>query len=351
MINWSFRYCYGRGAANVAVPAPRRALEMVPRRSSREFAAALAPLSFALLLPLSVLLLAVINWTLASTENISNNISNSRVTVVMERTAVPVAPKPIVQPSAETPAIELATAAVEPEPLPAENALVAAPPTALEAVLAFEIDGIGSAPQIPVLPAASSIPKLVNVEAGKAGTRAADVAPAANASAPIDVANLDRATFELPGLPAVSLAAPAPNPNVEGVPGESASPFAQGLGTPSAPSVAQLPGPVGSRFAGIELESTALGQSSGGAGAGALDGVPLETLAACSSREREDNLKQQLMRSIESGSQCTGLGGTYSFLEAKNLNAFLMRVSRDTQRALGNRCDELMRAQMCVDAR
>ena len=111
MINWSFRYCYGRGAANVAVPAPRRALEMVPRRSSREFAAALAPLSFALLLPLSVLLLAVINWTLASTENISNNISNSRVTVVMERTAVPVAPKPIVQPSAETPAIELATAA------------------------------------------------------------------------------------------------------------------------------------------------------------------------------------------------------------------------------------------------
>ncbi|MFT5444314.1 MAG: hypothetical protein ACI8W3_003369, partial [Myxococcota bacterium] len=82
-----------------------------------------------------------------------------------------------------------------------------------------------------------------------------------------------------------------------------------------------------------------------------LAGVPLQTLAACDSRAREDSLKQQLMLSADNGTTCVAADGTYSFLEAKNLNAFLMHITRDVHRQLGNRCDELVRAQMCVATR
>ncbi len=76
----------------------------------------------------------------------------------------------------------------------------------------------------------------------------------------------------------------------------------------------------------------------------------MESLAACRSRAREDALKQQLMAEVLDWPECSNSVGRFSFLEMKNLNAFLLRVVPMAARELGNRCDELIRARKCLEA-
>ena len=71
------------------------------------------------------------------------------------------------------------------------------------------------------------------------------------------------------------------------------------------------------------------------------------SLASCVSDREEDALKQRLIRHVPQPGVCSNPQGAWSFVETKNLNAFLMWVDRGTQRA-GDRCAELTRALACV---
>jgi hypothetical protein len=83
---------------------------------------------------------------------------------------------------------------------------------------------------------------------------------------------------------------------------------------------------------------------------GLLQGVPLASLAACESNEREDRLKQRILASVRSTRACESEAGTYHFLQTNNLNAFLMWIEKAPSRHSRNRCGELDLALACLGA-
>ena len=82
-----------------------------------------------------------------------------------------------------------------------------------------------------------------------------------------------------------------------------------------------------------------------------LAGVPLGSLASCMSDREEDDLKRRLIAQVSTPGRCQSRAGTYQFVETKNLNAFLMRVQRASDRATADRCVELSLALDCVSKR
>lgn len=79
-----------------------------------------------------------------------------------------------------------------------------------------------------------------------------------------------------------------------------------------------------------------------------LRGVPLGSLAACRTDRLEDDLKQKVLAAVRNRAECVSAAGRYSFVETKNLNAFLMWVERASDRAQGDRCAELSFALSCL---
>lgn len=143
--------------------------------------------------------------------------------------------------------------------------------------------------------------------------------------------------------------APASGPvEVAGVP----SPPPVGLGLPPAPAPAPIR-LVESLAPKVITDIPELPQARiAGTGSGepgwGIEGVPLESLPTCRSRQQEDLLKLRLLSRAGTRKSCIDESGTYRFLETKNLNAFLMRVQPGAMRELGNRCDELAQAQACL---
>jgi hypothetical protein len=76
--------------------------------------------------------------------------------------------------------------------------------------------------------------------------------------------------------------------------------------------------------------------------------VPLDSLAACVSDQREDGLKQQIVARTGGRRSCQSPAGRYHFVQVKNVNAFLMRIERAPGRRGGDRCVELAHALECL---
>jgi hypothetical protein len=79
-----------------------------------------------------------------------------------------------------------------------------------------------------------------------------------------------------------------------------------------------------------------------------LRGVPLSSMAACRSDQREDALKLQVIAAVGRRKECSSEAGVYRFVETKNLNAFLMWIERAPGRAAVDRCGELGFALACL---
>ena len=79
-----------------------------------------------------------------------------------------------------------------------------------------------------------------------------------------------------------------------------------------------------------------------------LVGVPLGKLSACVSDREEDRLKQAVVAAVTTQKECASRAGTYRFVETKNLNSFLMWIDQPSDRAVGDRCDELRHALQCL---
>jgi len=79
-----------------------------------------------------------------------------------------------------------------------------------------------------------------------------------------------------------------------------------------------------------------------------LRGVPLSTLAACRTDQREDALKLQVLGAVGNQRECSSAAGIYRFVETKNLNSFLMWIERAPGRAAVDRCGELAYALSCL---
>jgi hypothetical protein len=80
-----------------------------------------------------------------------------------------------------------------------------------------------------------------------------------------------------------------------------------------------------------------------------LEGVPLDSLAACVSDADEEQWKRRVLGSVGSRTGCESRAGRYRFVETKNLNAFLMWIERAQERVVGDRCDELALALECLE--
>jgi hypothetical protein len=79
-----------------------------------------------------------------------------------------------------------------------------------------------------------------------------------------------------------------------------------------------------------------------------LRGVPLSSMAACRSDQREDALKLQVIAAVRNRKECSSDAGTYRFVETKNLNAFLLWIERAPGRPAVDRCGELGFALTCL---
>lgn len=349
MISWSLRLRYGRGAARIAVSLPRPGLEMVRLHPSREIVASIFPLYLAALLPAGMCLTGML---MSMIELLPREPSAPSPVVLIDYLIDDSVgyqnPEPaLAQPTkAHTdPAPIVAEAQPQPRPLPALLDPIS------EALSAIAIDGLDVMGRARGVVAVARVRDALRAEARPTGPLASEFAPVAGDAPPVELPASARLQSAALALPAVSLRGPALSAALEGVEALRATPFRSGLGTPQRPAVARLPQPATRAISQLAFPAVADRSMDGSVAAGGgIDGVPLETLAACRSREREDALKQQLMLAVTNGSLCSAAGGSYRFLETKNLNAFLMRVARDSERELGNRCDELMRAQMCVEA-
>ena len=290
MNDWRLRRYYGRGAARVLVPMPRVPIETVPLRPGREVLASLSPLYLALLLPLGALLLEINNLVPVTREippTIRLMAYEKLERVPEEQSQLPM---PLQVVASEPPPRAVSDT---PEPVPSLQA-IAPVPTGV-ALADIEMDQFDD--MLPLPTAAATRVRVASLARPRPQGISATHFEPVEREAPPPVLAAAAPTSAI-ALPPVSL------------PGQNRNPIPVAL----------------------------------------LEGVPLDSLAACRSRDRENRLKQELMLVVGPGTECTGLGGSYSFLETKNLNAFLLRIARDPGRELGNRCDELMRAQTCVTA-
>ncbi len=340
------RLHYGRGAAQVAVAAPRLRLVTVPPRSVvLEGAAAISPLVLAALLPMSILMMSAV-----ARQETDRPAASAVVRVEYPAPAEEPALAPV-RPQTATPTPAPTNSAPTPASAPTLAQAQAAPPPAMPDAATIEIDRLELVRTAPAPPAELPARIALEVAAAHVGPDASDLSPARSDAPPLELPQVARVSPSRQRLPAVSLPGPALGTSLAGVNAVASPAPRPGLVAPGSPAVARLPEPSVSGASDASFLAVGASAEGGLAVSGEIVGVPLETLAACRSRQREDSLKQGLILAVAKGAQCTGYGGTYSFLETRNLNAFLMHVARDTQRELGNRCDELMRAQMCVAAR
>lgn len=59
-------------------------------------------------------------------------------------------------------------------------------------------------------------------------------------------------------------------------------------------------------------------------------------------------MKQQVLAAVKKRTECESAAGRYVFVETRNLNAFLMYVQRNSDRAQVDRCAELSLALDCL---
>lgn len=98
---------------------------------------------------------------------------------------------------------------------------------------------------------------------------------------------------------------------------------------------------------------------SGLSGDGALDGwqeVPLEELPDCDPPGRQDLLKKRILVAVPGRRECSHPGGSYRFVEARSLGAFLMWSRPSPSQVAGqprdrDACDVLDRALACLGVR
>lgn len=98
---------------------------------------------------------------------------------------------------------------------------------------------------------------------------------------------------------------------------------------------------------------------SGLSGGSALDGwqeVPLEELPDCDPPGRQDLLKKRILVAVPGRRECSHPGGSYRFIEARSLGAFLMWSRPSPSQVAGqprdrDACDVLDRALACLGVR
>ncbi|MCP4002771.1 MAG: hypothetical protein GY725_01120 [bacterium] len=91
------------------------------------------------------------------------------------------------------------------------------------------------------------------------------------------------------------------------------------------------------------FEASAKAQDNG------ISGVPLASLAACETDAEEDSLKQDLIFAVDVRESCRSVMGVYRFLQMRNVNGFLLWVSRSPDRPELDRCGELRLALSCLE--
>lgn len=119
-------------------------------------------------------------------------------------------------------------------------------------------------------------------------------------------------------------------------------------------AVARRPG-VSARGASNPLRTLAASPANGSSGP-ALDGwqeVPLDELPDCSPAGRQDLLKKRILLAVPFQQECSHQGGSYRFVETRNLGAFLMWSRPNPGRMAGqprdrDACDVLERALACL---
>jgi hypothetical protein len=95
---------------------------------------------------------------------------------------------------------------------------------------------------------------------------------------------------------------------------------------------------------------------SGSSSGTALDGwqeVPLDELPDCSPPGRQDLLKKRILLAASVKRECSHASGSYRFVEARSLGAFLMWSRPSPERGAGqprdrDACDVLQRALACL---
>jgi hypothetical protein len=261
--------------------------------------------------------------------------SNERVAEVEEPPPVVAIPEPVPKP----PPVEQVAEEEEPPPTPIQIApqrgrlrsqlvvmdpIVRLPPRV--SIPAQSRVGIRPARSTRGSPRPELTPAALNLALAPARSPAAFRAPR------IPAISLDAGGFP-PGdstLPSVSAPRPAfPGPRLESGTGANAL-------TPT-----QLPP--------IERPSFSLEANSSRAIRGVAS-VPLSSLPSCRSDAEEESLKRDVLETVEVQVECNSEAGIWSFLQTRNLNAFLMNVKRDPGRPHGNRCDELRLALACLRA-
>jgi hypothetical protein len=135
-------------------------------------------------------------------------------------------------------------------------------------------------------------------------------------SAPPPPAAIDRVAVARPEVLAPALPAPRPSP-------------------PPAPARSERPAALSASGPAAEPRP-------------ALRGVALSALLPCVSDARELDLKQKTVAAARNHSTCESPAGRFSFIETKNVNAFLMRIEQAPGRRSGDRCEELSLALDCL---
>jgi hypothetical protein len=211
-------------------------------------------------------------------------------------------------------------------------------PQAPEPLRAPELPRVPEPPRAPepTRVVARPMPSVAAPRAAPEPVRVARLAPPAPAAAPLRAAARPEVVAsvraERPAAPrAASAARPQPAVSAPAAPAPAARKPSRGLPErPAAPA--------------------ASASASSHAPEPLLAGVPLGSLASCVSDREEDRLKREVIALVSGRGECTSEAGRYRFLEARNLNAFLMSIERAPSRRAVDRCVELSLALDCLGA-
>ncbi len=327
------RFRYGRGAARLLVSVPEPGFETVPSSTAGILVGRLGHLSLALALAMSLVLL-------------------SRQTPVTPLPAAPVAvsywapgPESAVLSRAPADSFALDATVVDSpaEPVLPDLGPVHEEPAAREVAERAAI--VRDLPRIttesigidPVAPA----PELHAPRRGVAARRRAVGLPPQTASTAPRIANIAAVAGPAVAVQIASLPPVTRRRSLDALPAVSSGPReVAGVAAPEsiAPEFAPEAIPAiehqfhtPTQDPAIEIPEFPIPDLASDPGLGSADGirgVRLESLPVCRSRNREDALKLQLLAEAGSRESCANDTGQYNFLETKNLNAFLMRVSR-----------------------
>ncbi len=259
----------------------------------------------------------------------------------------PPPPEPVVEPPPAPfvpPLPEPVVAHVEPEPKPQARPLpiviepVARPRPEITPVAMEPIKGPEPVASRPVLPRIEMRPESIRAEP----VAVEQVRAAASPAFP-EVAAPTRDSVQM------ALRSPRRAPRL--LHGDlNPTPFdVPALGFPSEARDQQTRGvdsaPTGER---VPRPSLSLALAAAKAPGGEVDGVALSSLPSCRSEAEEESLKRRVLATVEAQVECNSQAGIWTFLQVRNLNAFLMNVKRRPGRQQGNRCDELRLALQCL---